>query len=132
MPESFTISRVLPATPQQVYEAWIDDVGHTEMTGGLACCDANPGGRFTAWDGYIEGTNVELTPHSRIVQNWRTAEFPDNAPDSLLEIALEPSNGGTLLTLTHTNIPDGQGDAYKVGWVDNYFDPMHAYFREVY
>jgi len=133
MPESFTLTRVLPATPQQIYEAWLDDAGHTEMTGGaLATCDARPGGRFTAWDGYIEGTNVELVPNRRIAQDWRTSEFPDDAPDSRLVIDLEPSNGGTLLTLTHTNIPDGQGDSYKVGWVDNYFEPMHEYFRTVY
>ena len=132
MPESFTISRVLPATPQQVYEAWLDDAQHTEMTGALASCEAKPGGKFMAWEGYIEGPNVELKPFERIVQNWRTSEFPDAASDSLVEINLEPSNGGTLFTLTHTNIPDGQGDRYKVGWVDQYLDPMHEYFRTIY
>jgi uncharacterized protein YndB with AHSA1/START domain len=132
MPDSFSISRVLPATPEQVYEAWLDGDQHSEMTGGGATASATVGASFTAWDGYIEGSNVELVRYTRIVQRWRTLEFLDNAPDSLLEITLEPSNGGTLITIAHSEIPDGQGDWYKTGWVDNYFDPMDEHFRLIY
>ena len=132
MSESFSVSRVLPATPEQVYEAWLDGDQHSEMTGGAATASATVGATFTAWDGYIEGTNVELVEFKRIVQRWRTVEFPVDAPDSLLEITLEPSNGGTLLTLDHSDLPDGQGDSYKTGWVDNYFDPMNEHFRLIY
>ncbi len=70
--------------------------------------------------------------YRRIVQRWRTLEFPAEAPDSLLEITLEPSNGGTLITIDHSEIPGGQGDSYKTGWVDNYFDPMDEHFRLIY
>ena len=89
-------------------------------SGGELCRRRDPkvGGGFTAWEGYIEGTNVELEPFKRIVQRWRTLEFPVDAPDSLLEILLEPSNGGALLTINHSEIPEGQGDAYKLGWAD--------------
>jgi uncharacterized protein YndB with AHSA1/START domain len=132
MPDSFSISRVLPATPEQVYEAWLDGDQHSEMTGGGAIASATVGAAFTAWGGYIEGSNVELVEYTRIVQYWRTLEFPDDAPDSLLEITLEPSNGGTLITIAHGEIPDGQGDSYKTGWVDNYFDPMDEHFRLIY
>jgi uncharacterized protein YndB with AHSA1/START domain len=130
--DSFSVSRVLPATPEQIYEAWLDTDDHSEMTGAPATCDPKVGGGFTAWEGYIEGTNVELEPFKRIVQRWRTLEFPVDAPDSLLEILLEPSNGGALLTINHSEIPEGQGDAYKLGWADNYFEPMAAHFRLVY
>jgi uncharacterized protein YndB with AHSA1/START domain len=132
MTDSFTVSRVLPATPEQIYEAWLDTDDHSEMTGASATCDPKVGGLFTAWEGYIEGANVELEPFRRIVQRWRTLEFPDDAPDSLLEIVLEASNGGTILTINHSEIPDGQGDAYRQGWVDHYFEPMAAHFRLVY
>jgi uncharacterized protein YndB with AHSA1/START domain len=132
MADSFSVSRVLPATPQQIYEAWLDTDDHSEMTGAPATCDPKVGGAFTAWAGYIEGTNVVLEPFSRIVQRWRTLEFLDDAPDSLLEITLAPSNGGTIVTINHRGIPEGQGGAYKVGWADHYFDPMAAHFRLVY
>lgn len=132
MTDSFTVSRALPATPQQIYEAWLDTDDHGEMTGAPATCDPQVGGAFTAWEGYIEGTNVALEPFSRIVQRWRTLEFPDDAPDSILEIVLEASNGGTIMTINHSEVPEGQGDSYKVGWVDHYFEPMTAHFRLVY
>ncbi len=132
MSDSFSIARVLPATPEQVYEAWLDGDQHGEMTGAGATASASVSGAFTAWDGYIEGSNVELVEYRRIVQRWRTLEFPAEAPDSLLEITLEPSNGGALITIDHSEIPDGQGDSYKTGWVDNYFDPMDEHFRLIY
>ena len=102
------------------------------MTGAGASSDPKVGGAFTAWDGYIEGAYVELTPYAHIAQRWRTVEFPIDAPDSLLEIVLKSSNGGTLLTLNHSELPDAQSGSYKVGWADNYFDPMTTYFRTVY
>jgi hypothetical protein len=88
-----------------------------------------PDGSFTAYDGYISGRTLDQAPHSRIVQTWRSTEFPDGAPDSRLEVVLEPEGDGTKLTLKHSDIPDGQGESYRQGWVDHYFDPMTTYFQ---
>ena len=98
------------------------------MTGSQAEVQAGTGGAFTAWDGYISGKTLELEPHRRIVQTWRTSEFPEGSADSHVEILLEETAEGTKLTLVHTNIPDGQADGYKEGWDDFYFTPMRAYF----
>ena len=130
MTDSFEISTVLAAPAHHVYAAWLSSDEHTAMTGGAAQIDPTIGGRFSAWDGYITGTTLELEPQRRIVQSWRTAEFPANAIDSRLEILLEEDAEGTRLTLKHSNIPAGQGSAYESGWVSNYFDPMKDYFSE--
>ncbi len=130
MPDSFEISTMLTASAQQVYEAWLSSAEHGAMTGGAARIDPNIGGKFSAWDGYISGTTLELEPYRRIVQSWRTVEFPAEAPDSRLEILLEESADGTRLTLRHSEIPAGQGSSYESGWVDNYFDPMKDYFTQ--
>ena len=98
------------------------------MTGGRATGSARVGGKFTAWDGYISGRNLELAPPSRIVQAWRTSDFPDDAPDSRLEISLAPAKGGTKVTLAQKDIPPGQADGYRRGWVEYYFTPMRRYF----
>ena len=130
MADSFEISTVLPAPAQYVYEAWLSSDEHSTMTGGAARIDPVVGGQFSAWDGYITGTTLELEPYRRIVQSWRTVEFPADAPDSRLEMTLEENAGETRLTLKHGEIPAGQGCSYKSGWVDNYFDPMKDYFTE--
>jgi activator of HSP90 ATPase len=128
MTDSFEISIVLAAPAQRVYQAWLSSDEHSAMTGGATKIDPSVGGTFNAWDGYITGTTLELEPYRRIVQSWRTVEFPADAPDSRLEILLEEQPDGTCLTLKHSEIPAGQGSAYESGWVDNYFDPMKDYF----
>ena len=128
MSDSFEISTVLPATPQRVYAAWLDSDQHAAMTGGAAQIDPSIRGLHSEWDGYITGRTLELEPQRRIVQAWRTSEFPPDSPDSRLEVRLEAVEGGTQLTLTHSHIPTGQGKSYESGWVENYFDPMKRYF----
>jgi len=98
------------------------------MTGSAAKVTGKVGGKFTAWDGYIFGRTLELEPDRRIVQAWRTSEFPDNAPNSRLEVLLVETKTGTRVTLIHTEIPKGQADSYKQGWEDFYFKQMKEYF----
>ena len=128
MSNAFEISDVVPALPQTVYAAWLDSAGHSQMTGSPAKVSAAVGGAFTAWDGYISGTNLALEPGRRILQAWRTTEFAASDPDSLLEVLLAPENGGTRVTLRHSNLP-AHGDQYREGWVESYFTPMKAYFE---
>ena len=65
---------VIPASPEEVYDAFMDARKHSEFTGSEATCDPTVGGKFTAWDGYISGRNLELEKGKRIVQEWVTAE----------------------------------------------------------
>jgi activator of HSP90 ATPase len=128
MLETIQLSATLPASPEQIYRDWLSSTGHTAFTGSPAEVDPAIGGRFTAWDGYIEGTNIELEPYRRILQAWRTSEFPTGSPDSRLEVLLEAVEGGTRLTINHSHIPEGQGAMYAQGWQDFYFTPMRAYY----
>jgi len=127
MAYEFTVSDVLPATPADVFDAWMSSEGHAAMTGGSAEIDPTVGGEFTAWDGYISGRTLALEPGRRIVQAWRTSEFEPADPDSQIEVLLEAVRDGTEITLHHSAIPDGQS-GYEQGWRDNYFDPMRDYF----
>ena len=130
MESKFTISEVIPATPEQIYQAWLSTKGHSTMTGSPAEVEARVKGKFTAWDGYIFGETLELKPNQRIVQAWRTTEFPEGSPDSHVEILLEAVNGKTKITINHSNIPKGQAEDYKQGWQDFYFKPMKEYFSK--
>jgi uncharacterized protein YndB with AHSA1/START domain len=126
MSENITVSRVIPAPPERIFHAWLNPEEHGKMTGSTATAESD--GRFTAWDGYIEGRTLETDEPRKIVQSWRTTEFPDGAPDSRLTVALEAVEGGTKVTLMHENIPDGQGASYEAGWAEHYFEPMTRYF----
>jgi activator of HSP90 ATPase len=130
MSEELEMSTLLPASACRVYEAWLDSAEHSDFTGSAAEIDAQTGGNYTAWDGYIQGRTLALEPCKRILQSWRTTEFPEGAPDSLLEVLLEDAPGGTRLSLRHTAIPDGQAEQYRQGWEDYYFSPMAQYFLD--
>ena len=127
MSVSFEVSELIPATPDDIYEAWLSSERHSKMTGGAAKVSNSLGGEFVAWDGYIQGKNLELISATRIVQTWRTTEFEDSDEESLLEIVLASEGEGTLVTIRHSNLPD-HGMQYKQGWIDAYFVPMKAYF----
>lgn len=129
--DSIRITETLPATPALIYATWLSSLGHSAMTGSEATCVPGVGGAFTAWEGYISGRNLDLEPGRRIVQAWRTIEFPQDAPDSMLVLDMAESPDGALITLEHSRIPSGQGAMYRDGWFEHYLEPMRAYFASL-
>jgi uncharacterized protein YndB with AHSA1/START domain len=129
--ESIRVSGIIPATPRQVYDAWLDSGTHSRFTRGKATVEPRIGGKHTAWNGYITGETLELVPGRRIVQSWRSTDFPEDADDSRLEVLLESRAGGTEITFLHSGIPEGQGHQYEVGWLDHYLTPMRQYFGAI-
>ncbi len=128
--ETIEVSGVVPATPEQIYDAWLDAVAHAAMTGGSAATveGREVGGRFTAGDGYMWGSHLALERGRRIVQSWRSKDFPAEAPDSRLEVLLEASEGGTWITIRHHEVPEGQGAMLREGWETYYLEPMRRHF----
>ncbi len=146
MKNEFTLTATFSAKAADIYKSYLSTQGHTQITGSPAKVDGRVDGEFIAWDGYIWGTFLELEENKKIVQAWRTGEFPEDAEDSHVEILLEEiastgerrlatlapdaSAGVTKLTLIHTNIPEGQADSYKTGWEDFYFKPMREWIMD--
>jgi activator of HSP90 ATPase len=127
MKSEFTLTVTIHAKAEKIYKAYLSSEGHSAITGSPAKVDGTVDGDFVAWDGYIQGMFLELEENKRIVQAWRTTEFPSEAEDSIVEILLEENHGKTKITLNHSNIPEGQADDYKTGWEDFYFKPMREW-----
>jgi|TARA_B100002003_G_scaffold250163_1_gene288589 uncharacterized protein YndB with AHSA1/START domain len=53
----------------EVYEALMDSARHSQFTDSNCTISREVGGRFSAYDGYIEGVNIELVPDRKIVQS---------------------------------------------------------------
>lgn len=120
------VEAVIPANPRAIFEAWLTAQQHTAMTGSPATVAAD--GSFTAWDGYISGRTIEAVAHERIVQRWRSTDFPSDVPDSRLEVHLTPKGRGTLVRIVHLELPPGQEASYADGWREFYLVPMKAHF----
>lgn len=129
-PKTKTIKQtaLIPAKPVQVYDAFLNARKHAAFTGAKATCEAKPGGRFTAYDGYISGKNVKLERARRIVQEWQTTEWPAGAPPSRLEFTFQPKGDGTAVTMVHSKVPAAQAESYRQGWIDYYWTPLKEYF----
>ena len=126
---SFTVSGIVSASPGEVYNAWLDSIEHTNMTGSPAQIDSTIGNDFTAHDDYITGKNLELDHNKRILQSWRTSHFDESEPDSVLEVIFESVDEGCKITINHSNLPP-HGTQYETGWVTHYIEPMQKYFGD--
>ncbi len=126
----FELKHTFPVKPDQLYKAWLESKTHSEMTGGEAEISASVGSKFSAWDGYISGTILELKENEKIMQSWRTTEFLDAEEDSQLELSFKAVPQGTELILKHTNLP-ANGEQYINGWKEHYFIPMESYFKGI-
>ena len=120
----------LPGTPAAVYAALTNPKKHAAFSGGKVTGAAKVGGRMTAWSGYIEATYLALEPGARIAMTWSTAEWPEGATPSIVEITLRPTDDGTLLLLEQTGVPAGDVVRYDEGWGEFYWKPLRAWLQK--
>ena len=111
------------ASPHEVYEALMDSKKHAKFTGDKATISRKVGGKFSTFDGYSEGINLELIPDRKIVQTWRASDWPEGHY-SKVTFSFKEIPGGTRLTFIQTDVPAKQYDDIAQGWRDYYWAPM--------
>ena len=125
VPKTIRQSVTFRATPHQVYEALMDSRKHARFTGAPARISRKVSGRWSAYDGGLAGTNLELVPDVKIVQSWRSSDWPEGHY-SRATFALRRVKGGARLTFTQSGVPDAHYASIKRGWIDYYWTPMRA------
>jgi activator of HSP90 ATPase len=115
----------IKASPHDIYEALMDSKKHSKFTGDKAVISKKVGGKFSSFDGYAEGTNLELVPDEKIVQTWRASDWPEGHY-SKVTYSLKENDGGTRLTFTQTDVPEDQYEDVGQGWRDYYWTPLKA------
>jgi activator of HSP90 ATPase len=113
----------LPAKPHLVYEALMDSRKHSRIIGMKASISRKVGGAFTTFDGGIVGSNLELEPDRRIVQEWRGEDWPAGH-FSRVTFTLARAPKGTRLTLTHSAVPAQSEKSIRKGWQEFYWEPL--------
>jgi activator of HSP90 ATPase len=117
------------ATPREVYEALMDSEKHSDFTHSEAKISRHVGGEISAYDGWIEGKNVELLPDKRIVQQWRGADWP-KGHFSMATFELKEVDHGTELSFSQEGVPEDFYEDISQGWVDHYWTPMKLMLDE--
>ncbi|HET7153601.1 MAG TPA: SRPBCC family protein [Candidatus Kapabacteria bacterium] len=109
--------------PSEVYETLMDSRKHTAFSGAKANISRKVGGKFTAFDGYCEGRNLELVANKKIVQEWRGSDWPKGSY-SKVTYSLKAVKGGTKLSFYQSGVPAKFHADIKQGWIDFYWNPM--------
>ncbi|MFA5051577.1 MAG: SRPBCC family protein [Patescibacteria group bacterium] len=117
---------LVPGTPHQVYEVWMDSDKHSQLTGSEATISRVVGGEFTTFGGWATGKNIELIPDKKIIQTWRADDWPAGH-FSTLTVHLLPAPGGTKILFTQTGVPLSLAKSVAQGWKDFYWEPMKKY-----
>ncbi len=111
------------ASQHEIYEMLMDSKKHAKFTGSKASMSRKVGGKISAYDGYIEGKNLELVKDKKIVQKWRGSDWPEGH-FSMAIFELRKARNGTRLLFTQKEVPDEHYKAIKDGWIEHYWNKM--------
>jgi len=118
----------LAASPNELFDTYLDSKKHSAATGGRARMSRKPGGAFTAWNGQLRGRNLLIVPKRMIVQTWRSVNFKSGDPDSILILQFSKAPGGGQIDLVHVNVPPQNHKGVSRGWPKYYWKPWKKYF----
>ena len=116
-------------TAKQLYNALMSSREHTDFTGASANIENKVGGKFSAWDDYIEGENLELEPDKKIVQKWRASDWPEGEW-SEARFDFQDSKDGCELIFNQAGVPEEMVKDVEQGWIDYYWQPLRKYFSK--
>lgn len=118
-------------SPEILYNMLMQEKKQEAFTGAEAKISNRVGGKFSAWDGYISGKNLELEKGKKIVQEWWCSDLPEGHLTTVTFSFSVLKNNKTQLEFTQTNVPPDQYDALSKGWKDFYWNPMKQYLEEL-
>lgn len=118
------------ATPEQLFEIYMDSKKHSDATMAKATVSRKAGGKFTAFDGMLTGRNLIVIPNHLIVQAWRATHWKKTDPDSILILKFSKTNRGGRIDLVHTNVPDHDRLGVTKGWHTYYWKPWREYLKK--
>lgn len=121
---------LIRATPKQIYAALMNGKKHSQFTGEPAKIRAKAGAAFSCYDGYITGVTLEFKPGRRIVQAWRSQDWPDGHY-SIVTFALAKKSGGrTQLSFTQVGVPAEDYAKKNQGWRTHYWQPLKKFLEK--
>lgn len=117
----------IKAPIEKVWEALISPEEIEKWGAGPAEMDSSEGTKFSLWGGDIYGTNIEVEPYQKLVQEWYGGKWEE---PSILTIKLQKAGNTTKIELLHENVPDAEYKDIEQGWKDYYIGPLKDYVEK--
>lgn len=123
--KNFKAYYIIPASPEEVYQALTQEATIQLWSGEPAVMQAVPDTEFQLFDGSIAGRNISFNPGREIVQEWY---FGDASEASIVTIRLHPHAKGTSAEVRQTNIPEEAYENIEEGWNNHYFGALQDFY----
>ncbi|MBI4080775.1 MAG: SRPBCC domain-containing protein [Candidatus Levybacteria bacterium] len=104
-----------------VWDAFVNPKTIDRWGGGHAVMEEAVGKKFSLWGGDIRGTNTEVVPHKKIVQDWYSGNWTE---PSVVTFTFTQEKDAIRVDLLHENVPDGYADDIEKGWQEYYLGPI--------
>jgi uncharacterized protein YndB with AHSA1/START domain len=117
--EPVTLEVMIEATPETVFEFFVDPQLMRQWMGGHAVLEARDGGRFAVdiGDNHARGSFLTVEPPERVVFTWGWDGSELVPPgSSTVTVVFEATDGGTLVRLIHSDLPTGEDIRHTHGW----------------
>jgi activator of HSP90 ATPase len=112
---------------EKVWQTLVDPMEIEHWGGGPAEMSADEGASFKLWNGDIHGTNIEVSPEEKLIQDWYGGAWDE---PSRVTITLTEEDRGTRVDLLHENIPADEFDDITEGWDEYYFGAIKKYLEQ--
>ena len=119
----------LRASPDALFDTYLDSRKHSAATGANAVMSRRVGGTFSAHAGHLRGRNLAIVPKRLIVQSWRASNWKKGDLDSTLVLVFSRVPGGGRISMTHVNVPDANAASITRGWDEYYWKPWKKSLR---
>ena len=124
---NFSESVRFNCSPNDLYLVLTDPARVQAWTLGPVTMVAKPDGEFAMFSGNVSGKFLESTPNKKIVQKWRSKDWPEGV-FSTVTITLQSDEDGTLLKLDHTGIPKSDYERTRHNWSEMCWNRIKAVF----
>jgi uncharacterized protein YndB with AHSA1/START domain len=114
----------IEARPETVFAFFTDPARMVGWMGTEATVDPRPGGLFHVrfvremGEASVRGVFVEVVPYSFIVFTWGFERGVFGLPPGAtrVEVSLVPEEGGTVVRLVHSELPEDAVEFHDAGW----------------
>jgi uncharacterized protein YndB with AHSA1/START domain len=111
----------IAASPETVFGYFTDPSRMVQWMGAEATLDPRPGGTCRIAINSMavaSGKFVDVVPYRRVAFSWGWENDWLEVPpaSTLVEVSLTPEDDGTLLRLTHRQLPEGTLEFHTRGW----------------
>ncbi len=130
MTRTIHLAASLPASPDELFDMYLDAKLHAAITGSPVTIGAHAGAKFGAFDGGLRGTILQVVPKRLIVQSWRASHWKTRDIDSTLVLTFWPEGKGARIELVHVNVADHDFAGVSEGWELYYWTPWREYLKK--